>query len=208
MARYRGPVCRRCRREREKLFLKGERCHTSKCAIENRNYPPGERTFGYRRQSEYGRQLREKQKMKRAYGLLEAQFRNLFEEAEHLRGITGEQLLQLLELRLDNVVYRLGLAGSRRQARQFIDHGHILVNGERVDIPSYRVQPGDVVEITESMEENTEVQKYTTLARQRGVKEWLNLEDDPRGKVVREPARDEIDDVDFDEHLVVELYSK
>lgn len=208
MARYRGPVCRRCRREREKLFLKGERCHSSKCAIEKRNYPPGERTFGYQRQSEYGRQLREKQKMKRAYGLLEAQFRNLFGQAENMRGITGEQLLQLLELRLDNVVYRLGLAGSRRQARQFIDHEHVLVNGEVIDIPSYEVEQGDKIEVIEKMEENAEVQKYTSLARQRGIKEWLNLEDSPRGKVLRKPDRGEIDDIDFDEHLIVELYSK
>ncbi|MFP4686998.1 MAG: 30S ribosomal protein S4 [bacterium] len=208
MARYTGPACRQCRREGEKLYLKGERCHTSKCAIEERNYPPGERTYGRRRWSEYGRQLREKQKMKRTYGLLEKQFRNLFEKAEHSRGITGEVLIQLLEQRLDNTVFRLGFAGSRSQARQFIDHGHIKVNGRRVDIASYQVQPGDVIEVVDSMKENEEVKKYSSLAEQKGTPDWLNMESGQRGKVLREPEPGDVTDVQFDDYLVVELYSK
>lgn len=209
MARHTGPKCRLCRREDQKLYIKGERCHTSKCAIESRRYPPGERTFRYGRPSEYAIQLREKQKMKRAYGVLEAQFRNFFQKAEAERGITGENLLSLLESRLDNTVYRLGLAGSRSQARQFIDHGHVLVNGEKVDVPSYRVAKGDVIEICDDMKENTEVKKYTSLAEQRGVREWLDLEGGTaRGKVLRQPERSDIDDIEFEEQLVVELYSK
>ncbi len=209
MARHTGPKCRLCRREDQKLYLKGERCHTSKCAMENRRYPPGERTFRYGRPSEYAIQLREKQKMKRAYGVLEAQFRNFFQKAEAARGITGENLLSLLESRLDNAVYRLGLAGSRSQARQFIDHGHVLVNGEKVDVPSYQVEKGDVIEITDDMKENTEVKKYTSLAEQRGMSGWLDLEGGKaRGKVLRQPERSDVNDVEFEEQLIVELYSK
>ncbi len=208
MARYTGPVCRQCRRESQKLYLKGERCHTSKCALENRRYPPGERQYQYGRPSEYSTQLREKQKVKRAYGVLEAQFRNVFEKAENESGITGQNLLSLLESRLDNAAYRLGLAGSRPQARQFIDHGHILVNEEKVDVPSYEVEQGDVLEIRDSMKDNPEVEKYTSLARQKGVPEWLELSDEARGRVLRAPERSDIDDLEFEEHLVVELYSK
>jgi small subunit ribosomal protein S4 len=208
MARYTGPACRQCRREGDKLYLKGERCHTSKCAIEERNYPPGERTYGRQRWSEYGRQLREKQKMKRTYGLLERQFSNIFEKAEHSRGITGEVLLRLLEMRLDNTIFRLGFAGSRRQARQFIDHGHIKVNGKKVDISSYTVDVGDVIEIVDSMKENTEVKKYTSLAEQSGLPGWLNMESGMKGKVLREPEPSDVTDVQFEDYLVVELYSK
>lgn len=208
MARYTGPVCRQCRREEQKLFLKGERCRTSKCAIENRRYPPGERQYQYGRPSEYSVQLREKQKVKRAYGVLEAQFRNVFEKAENEPGITGENLLTLLESRLDNAVYRLGLAGSRPQARQFINHGHITVNDEKVDFPSFEVEQGDVIEVQDDMKDNPEVKKYTSLAEQRGVQDWLELSDDARGRVLRAPERSDIDDLEFEEHLVVELYSK
>lgn len=208
MARYTGPVCRLCRREGQKLYLKAERCHTSKCAIEKRRYPPGERTDYRRRQSEYGRQLREKQKVKRIYGVLERQFRNLFEAAERERDITGEALLRRLELRLDNVVYRLGLAGSRRQGRQYVNHGHVLVNGEKVDVPSYQVQPGDVIELRDSMKNNPQVEESLSLAKQRGVKSWLQMENGTRARVERPPERSEIEDVDIEEQLIVELYSK
>jgi len=208
VARYTGPVCRLCRREGQKLYLKAERCHTSKCAIEKRRYPPGERRQYRRRQSEYGRQLREKQKVKRIYGVLERQFRNLFEEAERGRDITGQALLRQLEMRLDNVVYRLGLAGSRRQGRQYINHGHVLVNGEKVDVPSYRVEPGDVVELRDSMKNNPQVEESLSLAQQRGVKPWLQMENGARARVERPPERSEIEDVDIEEQLIVELYSK
>jgi small subunit ribosomal protein S4 len=208
MARYTGPVCRLCRREGEKLYLKAERCHTSKCAIENRQFPPGERNYYHRRQSEYGRQLREKQKVKRMYGVLERQFRNVFEEAENERDITGEALLRRLELRLDNVMFRMGLAGSRRQARQYINHGHVKVNGERVDVPSFQVDEGDEIEMLDRMKENEQVEQSMSLARQRGVKDWLNLQDDASGSVERPPERSDIDDVDIQESLIVELYSK
>lgn len=208
MARYTGPVCRLCRREGEKLFLKAERCHTSKCAIEKRQFPPGERRWYRRRQSEYGRQLREKQKVKRMYGVLERQFRNVFANAEQERGITGEALLRRLELRLDNVMFRMGLAGSRRQARQYINHGHVYVNEQRVDTPSYLVKPEDEIELHERMQENEQVEQSISLARQRGIKDWLELEDGARGKVVRPPEREEVDDVEIEEQLIVELYSK
>lgn len=208
MARYTGPVCRLCRREGEKLFLKAERCHTSKCAIEKRNEPPGETQFYRRRQSEYGRQLREKQKVKRMYGLLERQFRNLFEESEQEKGITGERLLQKLELRLDNVVYRLGLAGSRKQGRQYINHGHVQVNDETVDIPSFTVDPGDRISLRDRMKNNPQVEESISLAQQRGLKEWVHLENGSKGRVERKPERNEIQDVDIEESLIVELYSK
>lgn len=209
MARYTGPVCRLCRREGEKLYLKAERCYTSKCAIEKRNHPPGDKKFYRRRQSEYGRQLREKQKVKRMYGLLEKQFRNLFEEAEGEKGITGERLLEKLEMRLDNVVYRLGLAGSRRQARQYVNHGHVLVNDERVDIPSYSVDPGDEIALKDRMKNNPQVEESLSLQQQRGLKEWLHLNEGSReGRVEREPQRNETEQVDIEESLIVELYSK
>ncbi len=208
MARYTGPVCRLCRREGQKLFLKAERCHTSKCAIEKRRYPPGERTDYRRRQSEYGRQLREKQKVKRIYGVLERQFRNLFEAAEREHDITGEALLRRLEMRLDNVVYRLGLAGSRRQGRQYVNHGHVVVNGETVDVPSYEVQPEDVIELRDSMKSNPQVEESLSLAKQRGLKPWLQMENGTRARVERPPERSEIEDVDIEEQLIVELYSK
>lgn len=208
MARYTGPVCRLCRREGEKLFLKAERCHTSKCAIEKRNNPPGDSDFYRRRQSEYGRQLREKQKVKRMYGLLERQFRNVFEESEQEKGITGEELLKKLELRLDNVVYRLGLGGSRKQARQYINHGHVLVNDEAVDIPSYSVDPGDEIALKDRMRNNPQVEESISLAQQRGLKEWVHLADGSKGRVERQPERGEIQDVEIEESLIVELYSK
>ncbi len=208
MARYTGPVCRLCRREGQKLYLKAERCHTSKCAIETRRYPPGDQRWYRRRQSEYGRQLREKQKVKRMYGLLERQFRNTFQEAERERGVTGDTLLKLLELRLDNVLFRLGLSGSRSQGRQYVVHGHVTVNGETVDRPSYQVKPNDEIELVDSMKNNPHVEESVSLAQQRGVKDWLNLREPAAGDVVREPARGDVDDVEIEENLIVELYSK
>jgi len=208
MARYTGPDCRLCRREGQKLYLKAERCHTSKCAIETRRYPPGDQRWYRRRQSEYGRQLREKQKVKRMYGLLERQFRNTFEEAERQRGVTGVWMLKLLEMRLDNVLFRLGLSGSRDQGRQYIVHGHVTVNGDTVDRPSYQVSPEDEIELADHMISNPHVEESVSMAQQRGVNDWLNLREPAAGDVVREPARDDVDDVEIQENLIVELYSK
>ena len=210
MARYVGPVCRLCRREGMKLFLKGERCYTEKCAIEKRNFPPGQ--HGQTRRAKklvgYGIQLREKQKVKRIYGVLEDQFRRYFEAAERQRGITGETLLQLLERRLDNVTYRLGLATSRPQARQLVRHGHFLVNGRKVDVPSYSVRAGDVVTVRQSSHEATAIQHAIEEVKGRGIPEWLSF--DPNGlagKVVSLPTREQIN-LPVQEQLIVELYSK
>jgi small subunit ribosomal protein S4 len=209
MARYIGPVCRLCRREGMKLFLKGERCYTEKCAIEKRNLPPGQ--HGRIRRSKllgYGMQLREKQKVKRVYGVLENQFRRYFETAERTRGITGETLLQLLERRLDNVVYRLGFATSRAQARQLVRHGHFLVNGRKVDIPSYSTRQGDVVSVRASSAKNAAILHATEEVKGRGVPEWLSLEGDGlSGRVVSLPTREQIN-LPVQEQLIVELYSK
>ena len=179
MARYIGPVCRLCRREGMKLFLKGERCYTEKCAIEKRNFPPGQ--HGKTRKAKlagYGLQLREKQKVKRIYGVLEDQFRGYFEMAERTRGITGETLLQLLERRLDNVVYRLGLATSRPQARQLVRHGHFLVNGKKVDIPSYSVKQGDIVTVLGRTQKNPTIEHAMEEVKGRGIPEWLSFDCD------------------------------
>lgn len=202
MARYTGPQCRLCRREGQQLHLRG------KCAVERRNSPPGEHGQNYRRETEYGRHLREKQLVKRVYGVLEKQFRNTFQEAERRSGITGEELLKLLELRLDSVITRLGLAWSRRQGRQYVGHGHVLVNGETVDIPSYRVEPGDELELKDRMKNNEQVVETMSLTQQTGLPEWLTHTGSASGRVVREPHREEIDDVEIEENLVVEFYSK
>ena len=209
MARYIGPVCRLCRREGMKLFLKGERCYTEKCAIEKRNLPPGQ--HGKARRAKlvgYGMQLREKQKVKRIYGVLERQFRRYFEAAERQRGITGETLLQLLERRLDNVVYRLGFATSRAQGRQLVRHGHFTVNGRKVDIPSYSVKAGDEVSVRATSEQNVTIQHAIEEVKGRGIPEWLSL--DPsrtRGRVAALPTREQIN-LPVQEQLIVELYSK
>ena len=209
MARYIGPVCRLCRREGMKLFLKGERCYTEKCAIEKRNFAPGQ--HGKTRKSKlagYGVQLREKQKVKRIYGVLEDQFRRYFEQAERMRGITGETLLQLLERRLDNVAYRLGLATSRPQARQLVRHGHLTVNGRKVDIPSFSVKPGDVVMLRASSHKVPAVVHALEEVKGRGVPEWLSF--DPNafsGKISSIPTREQIN-LPVQEQLIVELYSK
>jgi small subunit ribosomal protein S4 len=209
MARYIGPVCRLCRREGMKLFLKGERCYTEKCAIEKRNLPPGQ--HGKARKAKmlgYGLQLREKQKVKRTYGVLENQFRRYFEAADRQRGITGETLLQLLERRLDNAVYRLGLATSRPQARQLVKHGHFLVNGKKVDIPSYQLRQGDVVTLRQASEKNPAILHALEEVKGRGVPEWLALDAAaPSGRVVSLPTREQIN-LPVQEQLIVELYSK
>ncbi len=208
MARYTGPVCRLCRREGMKLFLKGERCYTEKCAIEKRNMPPGQ--HGRRRSSKmqgYGVQLREKQKVKRTYGVLEDQFRRYFEMADRTRGITGETLLQFLERRLDNAVYRMGFATSRAQARQLVRHGHFLVNGKKVDIPSYSLKSGEVVSVRQTSRENAAILHAVGEVKGRGVPEWIALEGELAAKVVSLPTRQQIN-LPVQEQLIVELYSK
>jgi len=207
MARYSGPVCRLCRREGMKLFLKGERCYTEKCAIEKRNFPPGQ--HGKRRAAKllgYGLQLREKQRVKRIYGVLEDQFRLYFQTAERLRGITGVVLLQLLERRLDNVVYRLGFATSRAQARQLVRHAHFAVNNKKVNIPSYIVKPGDTVSVRERSQKSAAIQHATEEVKGRGVPEWLLVEG-WTGRIVSLPTREQIN-LPVQEQLIVELYSK
>ena len=207
MARYNGPVCRLCRREGMKLFLKGERCYTEKCAIEKRNFPPGQ--HGKTRKAKlagYGVQLREKQKVKRIYGVLEDQFRRYFESADRTRGITGETLLQLLERRFDNVIYRLGLATSRAQARQLVRHGHFLVNGKKVDIPSYSLRAGDVVTVKTASAKNPTIVHAMEEVKGRGIPAWLTF-DDGTGKVMSLPTREQIN-LPVQEQLIVELYSK
>ena len=208
MARYTGPVCRLCRREGMKLFLKGERCYTEKCAIEKRNMPPGQ--HGRRRSSKlagYGVQLREKQKVKRTYGVLEDQFRRYFEMADRTRGITGETLLQLLERRLDNAVYRMGFATSRAQARQLVRHGHFLVNGKKVDIPSYSLKSGDVVSVRRRAARTRPSCTRVGEVKGRGMPEWISLEGELGAKVVSMPTRAQIN-LPVQEQLIVELYSK
>jgi small subunit ribosomal protein S4 len=209
MARYIGPVCRLCRREGMKLFLKGERCYTEKCAIEKRNLPPGQ--HGKLRKAKlvgYGLQLREKQKVKRIYGVLENQFRRYFEAAERQRGITGETLLQLLERRLDNVIYRLGLATSRAQARQLVRHGHFLVNGRKVDVPSYSVRVGDEIGVRSGSTQNTVIQHAIEEVKGRGIPEWLAFDTDKlAGRIASLPTREQIN-LPVQEQLIVELYSK
>jgi len=209
MARYTGPVCRLCRREGMKLFLKGERCYTEKCAIEKRNFAPGQ--HGKTRKSKmlgYGIQLREKQKVKRIYGVLEDQFRRYFEQAERMRGITGETLLQLLERRIDNVAYRLGLATSRAQARQLVRHGHLIVNGRKVDIPSFSLKPGDVITVRETSRGAAAILHGLEEVKGRGVPEWLQFDSAAMSARVNSiPTREQIN-LPVQEQLIVELYSK
>ena len=206
MARTTGPKCKQCRREGMKLFLKGERCLTDKCGVERRAYPPGDHGRGRQKQSEYRVQLREKQKAKRYYGVLEKQFRNYYEKASRRTGITGENLLRFLELRLDNVVYRLGFAASRAQARQFVRHGHFLVNGRRVNIPSFQLRPDDVLSMRTGSTAEESIRDATDLTA--SVASWLQADhDNLTGKVLRHPDREEID-TPVQEQLIVELYSK
>jgi small subunit ribosomal protein S4 len=206
MARDTGPQCKQCRREGMKLFLKGERCLTDKCGVERRSYPPGEHGRGRMKQSEYRLQLREKQKARRFYGVLEKQFRNYYDKASRQPGVTGENLLRLLETRLDNVLVRLGFAASRRQARQFVRHGHWSVNGRRVDIPSYQVRAGDVIAFKAGSGAETSIRDATELTS--SVPAWLQADHDSlTAKVLRLPDRDEIV-TPVQEQLIVELYSK
>jgi small subunit ribosomal protein S4 len=208
VARYTGPVCRLCRRERTKLFLKGARCESSKCAIERRPYPPGEHGRGRIRETQYLIQLREKQKARRIYGVLERQFRNYYQAAAKQGGITGENLLRMLETRVDNVVFRSGFAASRSQARQLVSHGHFRINGRKVTVPSYRLRPGDEIQLRERSRELLIVQHALDTGSERSVPEWLEIHADERKIVVREyPSRAQID-VGIQEQLIVELYSK
>lgn len=208
MARYTGPVCRMCRREGTKLFLKGERCFSQKCAIETRNYPPGEHGRDRRRkESGYGTQLREKQKTRRIYGMLEKQFRLAYKSADTAKGVTGEVLMQMLELRVDNLVYRMGFAPSRASARQLVRHRHFTINGTIVDIPSYQVRPGDKIQVREKSR-TIDVIKNALESRRGGDLDWFTVnEKTMEGRVVRVPSRDAIP-TPVQEQLVVELYSK
>ena len=208
MARYTGAVCRLCRREGLKLFLKGERCYTDKCAIERRNYPPGQHGQARPKFSEYSIQLREKQKLRRIYGILEGQFRRYFQMADRAKGVTGETLLQLLERRMDNMVYRMGFATSRSEARQLVRHGHFSVNGRKVNVPSFLTKAGDVVMVTERSKKVARIQEALDLAQRRGVPDWLEVSPDAfTGRVKSIPARSDLT-MPINEKLVVELYSK
>ena len=208
MARYTDSVCRLCRRENLKLFLKGERCYTDKCAIERRNYPPGQHGQGRPKFSEYSIQLREKQKVKRIYGLLEKQFRRTFAEANRTKGITGETLLILLERRLDNVAYRLGFASSRAEARTLVRHGHLLVNGRKTNIPSYTVRAGDVISVKEQSRQLGRVVSAMEGAQRRGVPDWAEVDRETvSGRIKILPSRGDVT-MPINEKLIVELYSK
>ncbi len=191
-----------------KLFLKGDRCYTDKCAVERRNYPPGQHGQGRQKVTEYGRQLREKQKVRRIYGVLEGQFRRYFQEADRRKGVTGENLLRLLECRLDNVVYRMGFAGSRNQARQLVRHGHFEVNGRKVNIPSFQTKPGDVVAVREKSRKIPAIQEALEALGSRGTARWVEVEPKAfQGTVKEWPEREDVT-LPIEEHLIVELYSK
>ncbi|HHT50245.1 MAG TPA: 30S ribosomal protein S4 [Eubacteriaceae bacterium] len=208
MARYTDPSCRLCRREGMKLYLKGERCYTDKCAIAKRQYAPGQHGQRRKKPSEYGLQLREKQKAKRIYGVLEKQFKNYFELAERKKGITGENLLQILESRLDNTVYRMGLATSRKEGRQLVLHGHFTVNGKKVDIPSYLVSEGEVIAVKEGSKKSEKFKEILEATAGRIAPEWLEVDiENMTGKVVALPTKEDID-IPIEDHLIVELYSK
>jgi small subunit ribosomal protein S4 len=208
MAKYTESKCRQCRREGGKLFLKGEKCFTAKCPVENRPFPPGQHGQRRQRLSDYATQLREKQKLRRIYGVLERQFRTYYKEASRIKGSTGEVLLQLLEGRLDNVVYRMGFASSRSEARQLVRHNSVSVNGKRVNIPSCQVQPNDVISVNEKSRSQLRIQSAVDLAQQRGISEWLDVDmKKMQGVFKSRPERSELP-ADINEHLVVELYSK
>lgn len=208
MARYKDSVCRICRREGTKLFLKADRCYTDKCAFEKRAFGPGDHGQGRKKVSEYGLQLREKQKVRRFYGLLEKQFHNYFKEADRQRGVTGENLLSLLERRLDNVVYRLGLAGSRPEARQLVLHGHIEVNGKKLNIPSYQVNIGEEITVKEKSKASPKFKEIAEAAAHKTPPAWLEIDkENLKGRVVAMPSREDID-IEVTEHLIVELYSR
>ena len=209
MARYIGPVCRLCRREDMKLFLKGDRCYTDKCGYERRAYPPGQHGQGRRRKaSDYGEQLREKQKVKRIYGIAERQFRGYYYKAIRMKGVTGENLLVLLERRLDNIVYRLGFASDHAEARQLVRHGHFSVNGKKVNIPSYLVRPRDVVQVKEPSQKIARINEALAAVDRRGVPQWIELDKDNfRGAIRQLPSREDVT-LPIREQLIIELYSK
>lgn len=208
MARYTGPVCRLCRREGTKLFLKGERCYTDKCAIERRAYPPGIHGQGHRKISDYGVQLREKQKVKRMYGLLEKQFRKYYHMASRMKGVTGENLISLLERRLDNAVYRAGLACNRTEARHLIRHGHFQLNGHKANVPSIQVRPGDVITVRERSKQMARIQEALAGVDRRGFPAWVEVEKENLKATVKSyPVRSDVT-ATIAEHLIVELYSK
>ena len=208
MAKYNGSKCRLCRREGEKLFLKGEKCFTSKCAIEKRSFPPGQHGQRRSRLTDYAVQLREKQKLRRVYGVLEKQFRNYYQMADRRRGSTGENLLRLLEARLDNVAYRMGLGASRAEARQLVRHNAIRVNGAKVNIPSYQVRPNDVISLCDASKSQLRVKAVFQFAQQREFADWLDVDvDKMQGVFAAYPERSELP-AEINEHLVVELYSK
>lgn len=208
MARYTESVCRICRREGQKLFLKGDRCYTDKCAVTRRAYAPGQHGQSRRKLSEYGTQLREKQKVRRAYGMLEGQFRHYFEMANKKEGVTGENLLSILESRLDNVVFRLGLAVSRPEARQLVSHAHFTVNGKKVNVPSYLVKPGDVISVKEKSRQSAKFDAILASTESRLVPKWLDMNRDTlEGKVISLAEREDID-MPIEEHMIVEYYSK
>ena len=207
MARYTGPVCRLCRREGMKLFLKGDRCYSDKCALNKKNYPPGQHGQGRKKVTEYGLQLREKQKVRRFYGVSESQMLNYFNMADKMQGITGENLLKLLELRLDNVVYRMGLGSSRAEARQLVNHGHFTVNGSKVDIPSAILSLGDVIELKDRTKSSEKIKELVENHSGNSVN-WLDMDiENLKGSIIAEPSREDID-IPIEEHLIVELYSK
>ncbi|NOY14062.1 MAG: 30S ribosomal protein S4 [Deltaproteobacteria bacterium] len=209
MSRYSGPVCRQCRRENSKLFLKGDRCYTDKCAVERRNYAPGQHGQRRTKVSDYGVQLREKQKVKRTYGLQEKQFRLYFDRADRMKGVTGENLLMLLERRLDSIVYRLGFSVSRAQARTLVRHGHFQVNDHKVNVPSYLVRPDDVVILREKSREIACFNESLDSVMRRGVPSWVELDRDAfKGVIKALPVRSELTTPEFQEQLIVELYSK
>lgn len=208
MARYTDSVCKLCRREGMQLFLKGDRCLSDKCAVKKRSYAPGQHGQRRPKHSEYGIQLREKQKAKRIYGLLERQFKNCFEKAERQKGVTGENLLRLLDMRLDNVVYRLGFATSLKQGRQLVMHGHFNLNGKKVNIPSYTVKKGDAVEVREGSKRLGAIQSALERVERRGIPKWLSLDKGSlRGVVLDYPQREDLGEI-INENLIVELYSK
>ena len=210
MARYIGPVCRQCRREGMKLFLKGERCYTEKCAIEKRNFPPGQHGKDRKpKLSGFGTQLREKQKARRYYQLLENQFNNLFEQAATMKGIAGDNMLSLLERRLDNVMYRIGFGTSRAQSRQLVRHGHVNVNGRRVDIPSFTVKPGDVISVRDGSKENPTILHARDATAHAPAPNWLDVDrENLTAKVLAAPKREDLVQIQLNEQLIVELYSK
>lgn len=206
MARYTGPVCRQCRREGIKLFLKGDKCYSDKCPVSKRAYAPGQHGQSRKKLSNYGIQLREKQKARRIYGILETQFREYYEKADRKKGITGENLLRMLETRLDNVVFRLGFGSSRAESRQLVRHGHFTVNGKKVDIPSYQVKVGDVIAVKEASRSSEKFKELAGVAKT--TPQWLTVDMDKlEGKVIAEPKREDID-IPVQETFIVELYSK